>query len=199
MFQNIMILDNLFSQSGYEYIRNVCLEELKKSKKEFKEMDEMKDEIDVRKYNNRFYPKNDHFLTFLMGNTLFGYEKILETAKNLQDFSWGLYNRKALTTKYEVQVTHYIENDHYGWHSDLTNGRLFNYIYYVTEPQEGGELQISNTNAIEKDEFKTKEFNIIQTIEPKKNRLVIMPSWIIHRVKPINKGNRITLNGHITM
>jgi len=35
------------------------------------------------------------------------------------------------------------------------------------------------------------------TITPKKNTLVVIPSDMLHRVKPITKGKRRTINGHI--
>ena len=48
--------------------------------------------------------------------------------------------------------------------------------------------------------YNIENYPILKTIQPKKNRMAIMPSWYIHRVKPlIDDSERLTLNGHIVM
>ena len=63
---------------------------------------------------------------------------------------------------------------------------------------EGGELELSFKTDI--DVYNNKlPFNppVHMVITPKKNTLVIIPSDMWHRVKPITKGERRTVNGHI--
>ena len=108
-------------------------------------------------------------------------------------------------SSFEVQVTLYEKpDDLYVWHVDHSslepnsNRRILNYILYLTEP-EGGNLDITDDYTYKGEDLLNKSFPIGTSIKPKKNRLVIMPSWIPHRVNPVTSGKRLTINGHISL
>jgi|TARA_R110000851_G_scaffold176612_1_gene323309 Rps23 Pro-64 3,4-dihydroxylase Tpa1-like proline 4-hydroxylase len=107
-----------------------------------------------------------------------------------------------LSSNSECQYTVYKPGGLYSWHIDsmLTEiyytrpFRMANYIYYLNDDFEGGELNISfNKNKYVNTETLTGDL----VITPKKNTLVIMPADAWHMVSPIIKGERRTINGHI--
>ena len=121
-----------------------------------------------------------------------------------------LMNLIPFSTNNETQYTVYEQGGKYLWHidseptveSDFTCLRIANYIYYLNDDFEGGELELSYKRDVEYEgEFYTAppfvELSADKVIIPKKNTLVIMPSDMWHRVKPITKGKRRTINGHI--
>ena len=74
--------------------------------------------------------------------------------------------------------------------------RIANFILYLNDDFEGGKLEMSFKNDMDLNDLPSD----IQTdllITPKKNTLVIMPSDVWHRVNPVIKGKRKTINGHI--
>ena len=108
------------------------------------------------------------------------------------------------------QYTVYEEGGKYLWHidsepmikPDFKRLRVANYIYYINDDFEGGELELSYKRDVEYEgEFYNTppfvELSADKVIIPKKNTLIIMPSDMWHRVKPIIKGKRRTINGHI--
>jgi Rps23 Pro-64 3,4-dihydroxylase Tpa1-like proline 4-hydroxylase len=115
----------------------------------------------------------------------------------------------------ECQYTVYPKGGSYSWHTDYNIDRYYsrpfriaNYIYYLNDDFDGGELHISykkdSVNGVDK--LLTEAINYTDMtaglksdiiIVPKKNTLVIMPSDAWHTVTPITKGKRRTINGHI--
>ena len=65
----------------------------------------------------------------------------------------------------------------------------------------GGENQISNDEYIIGND--NTPYNVDISTKPKDNMLIIMPSWVTHRVSPVfckskdKLKGRITINGHI--
>ena len=116
------------------------------------------------------------------------------------------YNRLYSSWKYDIkkiedaQVTHYYEGDFYGWHVDQfeinglrhEEGEEFNRKISVTiwlnEPEEyeGGEFDLEvrgpNCDDIRYDTFKL----------PKKS-IILFPSNVWHRVRPVTSGVRKSL------
>lgn len=98
--------------------------------------------------------------------------------------------RFNLTGFYEpAQVTYYGENQtgHYSWHIDeLTQDgstpRKLSMVLMLSDPKEfeGGNLEIYRGGEPE-------------TLELKKGRAYFFPSYIVHRVTPVLKGERKTL------
>ena len=106
---------------------------------------------------------------------------------------------------HETQYTVYKKGGKYHWHvdsaiDDIRNPktRVANYIFYMNDDFEGGELELSFKTDIDIYDNKL-PFNppVHMVITPKKNTLVIIPSDMWHRVKPITKGERRTVNGHV--
>ena len=121
-----------------------------------------------------------------------------------------LMNLIPFSTNNETQYTVYEEGGKYLWHIDsepitrldFTRLRISNYIYYINDDFEGGELELSYKKDVEYEgEFYNAppfvELSADKVIIPKKNTLIIIPSDMWHRVKPITRGKRRTINGHI--
>ena len=115
-----------------------------------------------------------------------------------------LMNLIPFSTNNETQYTVYEQGGKYLWHidSEYPSMRIANYIYYMNDDFEGGELELSYKRDVKYEgEFYNAppfvELSADKVIIPKKNTLVIMPSDMWHRVKPIIKGKRRTINGHI--
>jgi PKHD-type hydroxylase len=96
-----------------------------------------------------------------------------------------------LTGFYEAaQLTMYTDktNAHYTWHTDASpkdqkTPRKLSMVLMLSDPSEfeGGELQIKDTNDMEK------------VLEQKRGRAWFFPSYVLHRVTPVTKGVRRTL------
>ena len=105
----------------------------------------------------------------------------------------GLANRKYweydLNLLESIQISVYLENGHYGWHSDYgtsKNGkwtRKLSASVLVSDPSEydGGDL-----------EFVDYHGNIIKA--PKeKGSVIVFDSRVPHRVTPVTRGRRVSL------
>lgn len=85
------------------------------------------------------------------------------------------------------QYSVYEKEGHYTWHLDLLSDpsappRKLSTVLMLSSPDEyeGGELQVFTG----KEPF---------SLEPKKGRLYVFPSFVLHRVTPVTKGVRKTL------
>ena len=145
---------------------------------------------------SRWHPKPDTVISNIIEKMLWS-KKVTEPASKFGDLSWKWFVcRFALG--FEVQVTSYKLKNHYKWHVDHADGdgRILNYILYMTEV-DGGELEVCDITTLKIGTKAGDKYHKTISIKPKKNRLVIIPTWIIHRVNPVKTGNRITINGHI--
>jgi len=152
---------------------------------------------------SRYYPDVNTMIPNTINDTLFT-DKIHNLIKDFHDGFWKLFNEQ-LALGFEVQVTAYKKKlkNKYDWHVDhrIENDRypgirVLNYILYMSDVADGGELEIADYYG--KHDPNRKKYNIIKTIKPKTNRLALMPSWMVHRVKPIKSDDtRITINGHV--
>lgn len=87
----------------------------------------------------------------------------------------------------QLQMTNYNSEEQgtYGWHMDMgVQGvsRKLSLVLQLTDPSqyEGGNLEIlAGSNAL--------------IVEKKKGRIVLFPSWMLHRVTPVTKGQRQSL------
>jgi Rps23 Pro-64 3,4-dihydroxylase Tpa1-like proline 4-hydroxylase len=151
-----------------------------------------------RVYINNFFkmPNESDILKIIPSNmfTESVYNKIPEQELLLKLIPSSTYS--------ECQYTVYGKGGNFKWHVDSnsisTSHRIANFIYYLNDNFEGGELELSFRTDID-----NRNINCIPNpspdllIVPKKNTLVIMPSDMWHRVKPVIKGKRKTINGHI--
>ena len=87
----------------------------------------------------------------------------------------------------KLQLTHYNESDQgmYTWHQDFGSAgtcRKLSLVLQLSEPNEyeGGELQLLNSKTP-------------ICIEKKRGLITVFPSWTLHQVTPVIKGNRQTL------
>tara|TARA_R110000822_G_scaffold141909_2_gene279767 strand:+ start:22 stop:636 length:615 start_codon:yes stop_codon:yes gene_type:complete len=150
-----------------------------------------------RIYLDDLYEKNrsDSFILNVLTSKLFS-DLIFSKLGRLEPFLRLI----PFSNKHEIQYTVYEKGGEYKWHLDSTypDNRIANFILYINDDFEGGELELSFENNIDiyhDDE----QFNppTHMVVVPKKNTLLIMPSDMWHKVKPITNGKRRTLNGHI--
>lgn len=90
----------------------------------------------------------------------------------------------------ELQLANYSDNDFFEWHMDFGAGDISNRKLSISvqlsdeDEYEGGELQFMiNQNII--------------TAPKEKGTAIIFPSFALHRVLPITKGNRMSIVGWI--
>lgn len=191
----ILIVDHFLDKPVFD----TCQEEIKINK------DSLLSENPNKNISfSRYYPKVNSLIPNVINEELFS-PKIHKLIENFHDGYWKLFNER-LATGFEVQVTLYKKklNNHYSWHVDhrVDPGqhyfglRVLNYILYINDISQGGELEIADHYT--KYNPNRESYEIAQTIKPKANRLVVVPSWLIHRVKPIETDeHRLTINGHV--
>ncbi len=118
---------------------------------------------------------------------------------NINDTAFRLFRS---STKHVTQLTECKNGDFFNWHEDIEllniinpPIRLLNYMYYLPNFEfEGGELLISDVI----DESNLVDANI-ETYTPKANRLIMIPSYYLHKVNKVKncKKPRLTINGYI--
>jgi len=96
----------------------------------------------------------------------------------------------------EIQFTSYKKNQHYDWHCDIGKTHINNKIrklscvINLTDPKKfkGGDFYfaLDNPSGIGRKEIKFKELKNQGTV-------VVFPSFVFHKVKPITQGNRYSL------
>ena len=108
-------------------------------------------------------------------------DKILETNKSKD---WNF----TVTGMFPFQYSVYNKNDHYDWHIDRRpvhqgeDEKKLSFSLILNENYEGGEL-----------EFKNSDENI--SLDLNKGDMVIFPSTLLHRVKPVTNKIRKSLVG----
>jgi PKHD-type hydroxylase len=100
------------------------------------------------------------------------------------------YKFDVLGFQTELQLANYSNNDFFEWHMDFGAGDISNRKLSISvqlsdeEEYEGGELQFMiNQNII--------------TAPKEKGTAIIFPSFALHRVLPVTKGNRMSIVGWI--
>ncbi len=186
---NLIILENALPEKDLELIET----EIKNATFNNESKDHLK--------FTRWYPPPKSSIANIIENLIYS-DKVRKLAVVLDDYamrSLADVEHCNFATGFEVQVTKYKKGDHYLWHVDHGEGRgrLLNYILYLYNVENGGELQLTKETDISKLTNESK-FPISKTIKPTRNMLVIMPAHYFHKVNMI-KGDqeRITINGHI--
>lgn len=96
----------------------------------------------------------------------------------------------------QIQFTSYKKNQHYDWHSDIgkthINGKIrkLSCVINLTDPKKfkGGDFYfaLDKPSGIGRKEINFKELKNQGTV-------VVFPSFVYHKVKPITQGNRYSL------
>lgn len=100
------------------------------------------------------------------------------------------YKFDVLGFQTELQLANYSDNDFFEWHMDFGAGDISNRKLSISvqlsdeDEYEGGELQFMiNQNII--------------TAPKEKGTAIIFPSFALHRVLPVTRGNRMSIVGWI--
>jgi len=98
------------------------------------------------------------------------------------------YYQFQLHTLSPLQIIRYDENGFYDWHVDLggeaeLNTRKLSLITFLSDPAdyEGGQLKIIGGSEAQ------------AAPEQRQGTLVLFPSYLLHRVEPVRRGQRKTL------
>ena len=127
-------------------------------------------------------------------------EEMKEIYSSIRDTSFKLIPNSSY---HETQITFYKNENSYDWHTDEVLSRVINWVLYIDIDSDftGGENEISNDEHMPDSD--TKPYNVDISTKPKDNLLLLMPSWVTHRVVPVfckhddKLRGRITINGHI--
>lgn len=140
------------------------------------------------------FNRNDSYILNIITSKLFS-----ESTMNRIGTIEPLLRLIPFSNEHETQYTVYEEGGEYIWHIDsiAPNNRIANFILYLNDNFEGGELELSYRTDLDSNLKCLHNPSVDSVIIPKKNTLVIIPSDMWHRVKPITKGKRKTINGHI--
>lgn len=208
MPREIVKIDNLFNNSMKKLIDDETIT--------------LDKHLEYEEYNRN--NKNGHNYSRVYLDHYFSGDKTRNQSKIIQIINsvlftsaWSKYkggevllNLIPYTNAHEIQYTVYGIGGHYYWHLDsvtppvkfdepnAVKNRVCNWIYYLNDDFDGGELNLCYDKNIEiHSESDFNNIKIDMTIIPKANTLVIMPSDMWHRVNPVTKGKRKTINGHI--
>jgi len=135
--------------------------------------------FDYRVSENFWIPKNDHKYKWIYDRLL----KYITIANKTYNFNLSMIND-------DIQFSIYrsTQNGNYSWHDDIISNNNFNTIRKLSLS-----VQLSN-----EDEYEGGELEIVSAPEnfiapKKKGTIILFPSFLVHRVKPVTKGNRISL------
>lgn len=112
------------------------------------------------------------------------FDRLLSAIQNLNERDFGL----DLWGFDHVQYTVYNSNDHYNTHSDL----IFGDVKALTRKLSCS-LILSNNSEYTGGEFDLFENADPTVVEQKKGRLIVFPSYQLHRVRPVLSGVRKSL------
>ena len=111
---------------------------------------------------------------------------------NEDSFKYDLY---PFFDKHTIQYSHYDVGDHYCWHTDIVPRkptRKLSFTLMLNDDYDGGEFEVGRFS------FGDRELNTsITTAENKAGTLIVFPSTLPHRVKPVLNGIRKSLVGWI--
>jgi len=193
---NVLIRNNALSEEDFKYCKDTALQGLIDGG-DLQTLDR-----DATRFKKRWYPQLGHPLAQKIGQMITS-DVIKEAVKGFPDLAWK-WLILGRARQFELQITEYSDKgDFYSWHVDHLEcpdwdcWRILNFVLWLEIPEEGGELEVSSNYNLIEDVTIGVDYPIGVTIKPEPNKLAIMPSWMVHRVKPLIKGKRVTINGHI--
>lgn len=159
---------------------------------EFKQLTKKQKEVLVK--------KRDSYVSFIQDDWLFNLmEPYIRTANNFSKWNFDIDYIE------NMQFTKYGKKQHYDWHCDSggeeetadprSHGKIrkLSIVVSLSDPKdyEGGDFQFQYRA--------TDDPNIITEVPVLKTQgtIIVFPSYIWHRVKPITKGTRYSLVGWI--
>jgi len=91
----------------------------------------------------------------------------------------------------QIQFTKYLKNAHYDWHVDCGNGGMSIRKFSMT-------LQLNSPDEYEGGELVFKDGKDERAYKPERGAAIWFPSWMLHKVNPVTKGERNSLVVWIT-
>ncbi|HEU4577897.1 MAG TPA: 2OG-Fe(II) oxygenase [Polyangiaceae bacterium] len=196
---SILVLDAALQPAAFER----CRQAIDRLAPRLVDKQALDGKIAYRRYQD--YEAPEPTLTEELGACLFS-EPVLSVANRYHDLAWR-WLAAGVSREMDLQVTSYSHGSQYLWHTDhLVRGRTHNFILYMTDPGHfaGGELQIS----CDEPRYSAQDAERVRcdfSIRPARNRLVLMPSHLLHRVTPVTCASatpelwqtRLTINGHL--
>lgn len=85
------------------------------------------------------------------------------------------------------------EQSHYNWHWDMLIGNSLDNLHDVRQRKLSAILQLSNPDDYVGGDFEYNDGGISKTILKKKGLMTTFPSFVIHKVNPVESGIRKTL------
>ena len=111
------------------------------------------------------------------------YEKLAHVTESLNS---KFFNFNLTTFGEPCQLTNYLSSDNgmYDWHIDMGGcvSRKLSVVLQLSHPEEyeGGDLELLYSNETIK-------------VSKKRGKIVVFPSWTLHRVTPVTGGSRQSL------
>jgi predicted 2-oxoglutarate/Fe(II)-dependent dioxygenase YbiX len=101
----------------------------------------------------------------------------------LQDMGDYLYLAHSTVDEGSFLYSEYTQGQYYEWHRDRTPYLTYNLV--LESAEEGGHFEMSLSTS--------EPYQITEQVANNSNTLIIFPSFLMHRVKPMIKGTRRTL------
>jgi PKHD-type hydroxylase len=172
--------DNAFTDDELNLIENYCMQ----FETEIANTFSSENGNSVRKSKVKFlYKIEDPQFSFVFDRLNFVIEQINE---NYYNFDLNGYNK--------IQYTEYDSSEfaEYGYHIDMQTGNCFN-LHHGETRKLSLSLILSDSTSYEGGEFtiKISENNIDDIlVEQKRGRIILFPSFLMHKVHPVKKGIR---------
>jgi len=103
-----------------------------------------------------------------------------DALENMGDY---LFQAHRLVDEGSMLYSVYEQGDYYQWHRDRTPYLTYNLV--LESAEEGGEFQISTSTQ--------EPYTAQETLANTSNTLIIFPSFLLHQVRPVIRGQRKTL------
>lgn len=169
-----MLWDDYFTNEELDWLQNIARGST--SNAVVGDINESKENLSVRRSEVSWLTESDA--------TRWLYRKLSEVVGRINADSYN-YDITGFGEKIQLANYHEGRKGMYSWHKDMLQqgvSRKLSLVLQLSHPNdyEGGELQILNS----KDPT---------TIEKKRGKICVFPSWTLHQVTPVTKGNRQSL------
>lgn len=189
--------DNFFSNLELKGINDYCI-----SKQEFEDAKVIAGEKNnsLNSNDNEEEKLNNLNLSVRKSKVkMFNYDQdnhwIFEKLKSVGELLNDEFYRFNLTGFNYFQYTEYDESyeGKYDFHIDVGLGGNVPFSMQVAQRKLSVVLFLSDSEEYEGGQFEITTGDVPEVIEQKKGRVIAFPSWLLHRVTPVTKGNRKSL------